>query len=125
MNVSLVSQVNESISPIRQSLFTNPIIVSLGEEVAKSLRNAFYEAIATNTTLDMADEFSVDLGMAVGVSLRFMLSVSIADVTGEPRIYIHPPYTGMVILVLCDGIAILNAKSIDQDNELTIDIRST
>ena len=124
MNVSLVSQVNESISPIRQSLFTNPIIVSLGEEVAKSLRNAFYEAIVSNVTSDVADEFSVDLGMAVGVSLRFMLSVSIADVTGEPKTYFNPPYIGMVILVLCDGIAIINAKSIDQDNELAIDIRS-
>lgn len=124
MNVSLLSEIDESVSNVRQGLFTNPIIVSLSEEVSKSLRNAFYEAIVSNATSDMADEFSVDLGIPTSVSLRFMLIASIADVVGEPKRYIQPPYTGIVILVLCDGIAIINAKSIDENNELAIDIRS-
>lgn len=123
MNVSLVSQVNESISPIRQSLFTNPIIVSLGEEVAKSLRNAFYEAIATNATSDMAKQFEAILSESQDVRMEIAATVRIGEVFGEfeSRPPIDFPEFSIIVVSGCSGIG--TYENIYEDKNITISIR--
>jgi len=123
MNVSLLSQVNESAASVRTSLFTQPIVVRLGETLDKSLRNAIYKVIAANATSDISKQFESILSKSADANLQISVSVRITEVFGayESRPPIDLPEFEILIVSGCSGVGIY--ENIYEDKNITISIR--
>ena len=120
--VSLISEVTNNNTEVRNASLGSPIYVSLSREYATTLLERVSAILSHEGTQDIADEFQAILDNNLEASVEMRATVSIKNSKGIYRMKQTTPWPDFDIVIIFDNSGIGEYETVYDDKQLTLSI---